>query len=185
MRLLDKRYEEIKRIVVSLFTELNLYIVPVDCFKICELLGIRVIKYSEVKEEKRKACKAFSKDGFFLEKEKNGQSVFEIYYDDSMYDRRIRFTIMHEIGHIVLDHTEHSDLAESEANFFAKYALAPPPLIHKYKPEDYYELAEIFQLSQECAMNAMKFYNRWLRYGPRNYLDYEIVLLDLFSEIQT
>ena len=47
-----------------------------------------------------------------------------------MYDRRIRFTIMHEIGHIVLDHTEHSDLAESEANFFAKYALAPPPLVH-------------------------------------------------------
>ena len=102
-----------------------------------------------------------------------------------MYDRRIRFTIMHEIGHIVLDHTEHSDLAESEANFFAKYALAPPPLVHKYKPEDYCELAEIFQLSQECAMNAMKFYHRWLRYGPRNYLDYEIVLLDLFDKVHT
>ena len=55
-----------------------------------------------------------------MEIEENGQSVFYIFYDDSMYDRRIRFTIMHEIGHIVLDHTEHSDLAESEANFFAK-----------------------------------------------------------------
>ena len=43
MRLLDKRYEEIKKIVVSLFTELNLYDVPIDCFKICERLGIRVV----------------------------------------------------------------------------------------------------------------------------------------------
>ncbi|MBQ5562683.1 MAG: ImmA/IrrE family metallo-endopeptidase [Clostridia bacterium] len=185
MRLLDKRYEEIKKIVVSLFTELNLYDVPIDCFKICERLGIRVVKYSDVNEEKRKACKEFSKDGFCMEIEENGQSVFYIFYDDSMYDRRIRFTIMHEIGHIVLDHTEHSDLAESEANFFAKYALAPPPLVHKYKPEDYCELAEIFQLSQEFAMNAMKFYHRWLRYGPRNYLDYEIVLLDLFDKVHT
>ena len=89
MRLLDKRYEEIKRIVVSLFTELNLYNVPVDCFIICEQLGLRVIKYSEVKEQKRKACKEFSKDGFFLEKEKNGLRFIDIYFDDSMYDRRI------------------------------------------------------------------------------------------------
>ena len=91
MRLLDKRYEEIKKIVVELFTELNLYDVPIDCFKICEMLGIVVIKYSDVKEEKRKACKEFSKDGFCMEIEKNDQSVFYIYYDDSMYDRRIRF----------------------------------------------------------------------------------------------
>ena len=53
MRLLDKRYEEIKKIVVELFTELNLYDVPIDCFKICELLGIRVISVcSMVKQYK-------------------------------------------------------------------------------------------------------------------------------------
>lgn len=65
MRLLDRRYEEIKKIVVSLFTELNLCDVPIDCFKICDLLGINLIKYSDVSEKKRKACREFSKDGFF------------------------------------------------------------------------------------------------------------------------
>lgn len=185
MRLLDRRYEEIKKMVVSLFAELNLFNVPIDCFKICDLLGINLIKYSDVSEKKRKACKEFSKDGFFVEIEKNGQSAFRIYYDNSMYERRIRFTIMHEVGHIILDHTEHSDLAESEADFFARYALAPPPLIHKYKPEDYYELANIFQVSLECAMYAMRAYHMWLRYGPSDYLDYEIVLLDLFARIHT
>ena len=68
-----------------------------------------------------------------------------------MYDRRIRFTIIHEIGHIFLGHTKHSDLAESEADFFARYSLAPPPIIHEYKPEDYYEPANIFQIILECA----------------------------------
>ena len=67
MRLLDKRYEEIKKSVVSLFTELNLYDVPIDGFKICELLGIVVIRYSDVNNEKQKACKEFNKDGLFME----------------------------------------------------------------------------------------------------------------------
>lgn len=66
MRLLDRRYEEIKKIVVSLFTELNLCDVPINCFKICDLLGINLIKYSDVSEKKRKACREFSKDGFLL-----------------------------------------------------------------------------------------------------------------------
>ena len=48
-----------------------------DKIKICERLGIRVVKYSDVKEEKRKACKEFSKDGFCMEIEENGQSVIK------------------------------------------------------------------------------------------------------------
>ena len=52
MRLLDRRYEEIKKIVVSLFTELNLCDVPINCFKICDLLVINLIKYSDVSEKK-------------------------------------------------------------------------------------------------------------------------------------
>ena len=46
---------------------------------------------------------------------------------------RINNTIMHEIGHIVLDHSEDSELAEKEVKFFAKYALVPPVLVHKLK----------------------------------------------------
>lgn len=76
MRLLDKRYEEIKKSVVSLFTELNLYDVPIDGFKICELLGIVVIRYSDVNNEKQKSCKEFNKDGFFMEIEKTVKVFF-------------------------------------------------------------------------------------------------------------
>ena len=37
---------------------------------------------------------------------------------------------MHEVGHYALGHIKEGDEEEAEAEFFAKYALAPPPLIH-------------------------------------------------------
>ena len=100
-----------------------------------------------------------------------------------MPERRIRFTIMHEIGHIILNHTEHSDLAESEANYFAKYALAPPPLVHELHIEDYLELSERFDISHQCAFYAMNNYNKWLRYGSPEYRDYEVTLINLFQPV--
>ena len=48
------------------------------------------------------------------------EKVNPIYYNDKKDAGRIRFTILHEIGHFVLGHLQQSDLAESEANFFAK-----------------------------------------------------------------
>ena len=59
----------------------------------------------------------------------------EVVYNERKNYGRVNHTIMHEIGHIVLGHTEDSDLAEAEVSFFAKYALAPPILINKLKLE--------------------------------------------------
>lgn len=130
--------------------------------------------------------KKVSEDGFcILAEECHGPFVslqWYIFYDDTKSRERIRFTVMHEIGHIVLGHTEHGQLAESEANFFAKYSLAPPPLVHKIKPEDYMDISVAFDLSHECAYYAMSFYSKWLHCGDLKYLNYEIELLSLFDE---
>ena len=125
-----------------------------------------------------------SKDGCHaLWEIKKDVFITVIYYNDEMPDRRIRFTIMHELGHIVLDHTEHSELAESEANYFAKYALAPPPLVHNLEIGDYLELADKFDLSYECAYYSMQKYFKWRRYGSPELLDYEVDLISSFQPI--
>lgn len=55
-----------------------------------------------------------------LEKERGRFSVeknigeWYIYYNDKKDYGRINNTIMHEIGHIVLDHSEDSELAEKK-----------------------------------------------------------------------
>ncbi len=89
--------------------------------------------------------------------------------------------ITHEIGHILLGHKQESDLARIQANYFAAYALAPSPIIHLYDIEDYVELAEIFNISKECAMLCASRYNNWLQYGNKEYLPYENRLIQLFE----
>lgn len=94
---------------------------------------------------------------------------------------RINNTIMHEIGHIVLDHSEDSELAEKEVRFFAKYALVPPVPVHKLKLNDPYDIADVFDVSLEAACYALSYYNKWLQYGSNDYTDYEVKLLHLFE----
>lgn len=68
MRLLDKRYEEIKRSVVELFVANKPDTVPIDCFKICNLLGIVLVKYSEVNEKNARLVKNLARTDFVLKK---------------------------------------------------------------------------------------------------------------------
>ena len=90
---------------------------------------------------------------------------------------------MHEIGHIVLDHSEGSELAEVEARFFAKYALAPPPLIHKLRLQNPVQIADIFDISQEAARYAYQYYQKWLQFGSSQYTEYENRMLRLFKDV--
>lgn len=181
MYLTNQQYEIIKKKVVELFQFLNIHRIPIDCFEICRRMGIQLVPYSSLSGKKLQAIKKFSQDGVSLLWEENGKSGWKIFYNDAMPSQRIRFTIMHEIGHIVLDHTEHSELAESEANFFARYALAPSPLVGQLEIEDYVELSTTFDLSLQCASYAMRAYLKWLKHSSADLLDYEVNLLSLFQ----
>lgn len=177
-RLSSYRYEEIKRIIVELFTKYDVKCIPISGFELALKMGIKVIPYSSFPEEKQRLLFRRSKDGFFVEKTDN---EFYIYYNDTQNYGRINNTILHEIGHIVLDHTEDSELAEAEVNFFAKYALVPPVLAHKLGVDNPYKIAELFDVSMEAAFYAFNYYKKWLRYGSENYTDYEMKLIDLFK----
>ena len=95
-------------------------------------------------------------------------------------------TILHEIAHCILGHNDNMDneLCESEANFFAKYAIAPPPLIHQIKPTCAYDIENFFDISHEAASYAFRYYNVWLKNYYRKcacYNNYEKALLKLFE----
>lgn len=65
---------------------------------------------------------------------------------------------MHEIGHVVLKHTQDSELAEAEVKFFAKYALAPPVLIDKLLVIKELTIANTFAISCEAASHSLDYY---------------------------
>lgn len=103
------KYEEIKKIIVNLFSKYNVTCVPVNGFELATKMGVKIIPYSAIPLAKRYLLLKKANNGFCVEK-----SIGEwyIYYNDEMDYRRINNTIMHEIGHIVLDHSEDSELAE-------------------------------------------------------------------------
>ena len=79
--------------------------------KIALKMGVKVIPYSSSFQVTVGFIIKKSEDGFSVERT-NGQ--WYIYYNDEKDYGRVNHTIMHEIGHIVLDHTEDSELAEKE-----------------------------------------------------------------------
>lgn len=179
IKLSDSRYEEIKRIIVDIFICYGISCVPISGFEIASKMGIKVIPYSAIKAEKRHLLCVKSEDGFCVER---NPGEWFIYYNDLNCYGRINNTIMHEIGHIVFDHSEDSELAEKEVKFFAKFALAPPVLIHKFELSDPEQVQEYFDVSYEAACNALNYYKKWLQYGDKDYKDYELELLKQFEE---
>ena len=181
MRLEDETYEFIKEEVVDLFERYDVRCIPISGFELAMKMGIHLIPYSTLPPEKQKAAMSASPDGFYYEPG-NGEEY--IYYNDSVGYERANMTILHEIGHGVLGHHDgmDPDVMETEAGFFAKYAAAPPPLIHRIQPEYPEEIEDFFRISYTAACYAMEYYKKWLwRHRQTGiYCAYEIRLLKLF-----
>lgn len=184
MRLEDDRYEEIKRTISELYCDYEISAIPISVERLASKMNILLVPYSEFDSEKREALLRASEDGFSFYNSDKKQ--FSIYYNDSKRTRqRIRFTIMHEIGHIALGHGQSCDRTESEADFFARNALAPLPLLIVNNIRSVEEIAEIFNISFECSKNVYRTLNRRLECGLIGFLDYEIEIITLFCKIKS
>ncbi len=189
-KLTDERYEEIKQEVLFMFEETETDTFPIDCFEIARRLHYVIRKYSDLDFEDYFEAMENSDEGFSRVEQDpvTGMNYYAIYYNDEGHgERNIRWTIFHEIGHIYLGHHDNpsgnEQQEEDEANFFAKYAMCPPPLLNATKcscPEDVYEK---FEASGEFSGYAFEYFQTWLHYGPREYLPYELQLLRLFHLI--
>lgn len=176
MRLCDERYEEIKNEVVDLFDALDVRCVPISGFEIAVKLGINVIPYSAKEKQNTMRLKEMEKEGVCIEMKDGALYIF--YNDDKDYNR-LNWTILHEIGHLVLEHTEHCELADAEADFFAKYAIAPPILVDKLNLKSAKEIQDYFYISKTAANNSWEYYQRWLKIP--GYKLYEAKLCMLFG----
>ena len=178
IKLSDKRYEEIKTIVANTFEKYDIRCVPISGFEIARKMRITCYPYSSIPKNKRHLLLKKSKDGFSLQ---TSDEKWRIYYNDEHGYGRINNTIMHEIGHIILDHSEDSELAEKEVKFFAKYALAPPILISRLNLKSPSKIASIFNISYEAAIYAYSYYKKWKKCNILPLRSYERKILYLFK----
>lgn len=143
-------FEEIHRGVLSVLRECRIFSYPFDCMEVMEHYGYKIVPYHCLPQSKKNACLSLSSDACILDD--------TLFYNHSRPRRRVRFSVMHELGHIILD-----SQSESDANKFASYILAPRMAIHYSRCKNAADVSRIFALSEEAAEIAFDDYRRWHR----------------------
>lgn len=123
--------------VMPLFKKYDPSIGLMTFTKFSEYMGMSAELFAEVGP---------SKDGFTLLDRDSGLKI--VVFNERLSTQRVRFTLAHELGHCALGHLEDDEVADLEANCFARNLLCPLPL---RKEGDFYSCADRFQISLEMA----------------------------------
>lgn len=172
------RYEKIMDAVYRFFINENIMGFPIDPEKIIKRNKWGLISYSELARQNNLTISQIitslqSKDGYVIW---DGLNYTIAYNDTILSPGRIRFTLMHEIGHIYLGHLtdfeetilnrgglnkEKYKILEREANAFARNALSPPAIAQqmktKFKNLTIDNLISCFHVSYEAALVRLKY----------------------------
>lgn len=141
---------DIYKRILDVFQRCDVYQFPIDCFDILQTYEYSVKKYSELTPKKLQACMELSEDASIIER--------TVFYNDAKPYSRIRFSLMHELGHIIL-HTDNELLA----NHFSSNILAPRIAIHYSECKNAVDVMKYFELSEEASNYAFNDYRKWLR----------------------
>lgn len=138
-----KNYQQARDMSWRMLIKCNIMSVPVQVVHVCKQNGWSVYTYRAMHDYLQKTgLLQYSQttDGFTLRMHGN----YAIFVDDTMSSERQRFTIAHEIGHIVCGHLQDGGRTvicrepaatdspqERQANIFASRFLAPACVLEK------------------------------------------------------
>lgn len=139
--------------VLEVYRTCNITSTPIDCFRLLQNYGFRIFTYDALKisnPELYYLCLQYSNEAFIHRRLKVAV------YNDKNNAARIRFSLMHELGHIVLETN-----SEDDADNFASCVLAPRILIHTggYRTSD--AIHDAFGLSYTASNRALLAYKEW------------------------
>lgn len=138
---------------------------PVDIQEILAKYEVILIPFSEassshVAELRQKKCDAC------VTRVGDSYRYFITYDDAPKYSHRVRFTLAHELGHIILNHLKESetkyrshletDPLEAEANTFAAELLRPPILLELLGLDSLEAIQKICSLGHKASSVALR-----------------------------
>ena len=189
MRLSNQRYEEIKIEIANLLEDYNVRELPIDVFALAKKTNVKIIFASELLGKYPKKLNEYMiftyPDSYLVYNQTLQQ--FVIYLDDiGTKKKRQRFSLAHELMHIVLGHFEQNAQNEAEANFGATYLLAPTSLA-LIEQKEYYLLdpemiSKIFDVSMSESQIVARYNSKRLSIGIFEELPYEKVINDLLRD---
>ena len=138
---------------------------PVDVFEIIDNNGwglMTDIEYMKAKGVDRWEIEEMMQNGDAMVVLEKG--LYTIVYK-IRFPKRVRFSLAHEIGHIVMNHliefpivesVELYDALEKEADVFATRLLSPPVVMWEEGIETLESVISFFNVSKSCAANRIK-----------------------------
>lgn len=175
MQISDARYEEIKSIVADIYYEYGIINLPVDPLQLAKKMQIAVNEYNEFSLDEQNKMRIASEDGFSYML--TIEPRFHINYNFDTLGDRARFTLAHEIGHIVLEHKEPSLEAEAEADAFAQLLLVPEAVLIYLNIQEIYQVRSIFSVSKTCAQTCLSLLKDRKARKPVGYFESEKEIL--------
>lgn len=189
MRLSDQRYEEIKAIIANFLEDYDVKKIPVDVFGLAEKMKIKIVFARDILEKHPKKTNEYVLYAYphsYLYYDPEAQR-FIIYIDDvGTKKKRQRFSLAHELMHIILGHTTQNEINEAEANFGATYLLAPTSLaLIRLRDEPLFipEIVEyIFDVSGPEAEIIVRYNSNRISLLDLDEKDYEKTINGLLKE---
>lgn len=163
IRIPERIYSDIESKAVECLIDAGIKKYPIDSLEIVQNLGIHIAKYCDVPDKYR----LYYLEGYSLIGPTREKSY--ILYSERYPKNVIRFTILHELGHVVFKHKEDSELARKIVDHFAGYAIAPPPIIDKMGCKTVGDIMSAFEVTEKCAEVRLDYYNRWKNHQIKNY----------------
>lgn len=182
-----KRKTEIKQLVLNTLLHGEFSYLPIDIKKICKSFEfIRLIPYSVQMRHRNmtylEVCtQCESEDAcadFYASKGK-----YIIYYNDVVKwkyitSNRYRWSIAHELGHILLLHhinykktrifrsnlsSYEYNYLEAEADYFAQLILVPHVVLYHFKVRNETQIKYLCKISGVAANNRLREYKTWVK----------------------
>lgn len=183
-----EEYSQLEQDALCLLVDYGFIEFPIDVFKLAkQAFNVEFIKYSSLDKEVLEKVKGYeaTKDGFTVfHKYSNGTTKYSIYYQDSMNDYRQRYTIGHEIKHILYNEEEPSEKEETAAEYFSKVLIAPKCIVIKENLKTVEDIVNRFELSYEASHNHLKGINhRRYTFGD-SLFEYEVDFINDIKEIK-
>lgn len=152
-------YQKATNAAYELLAEQNLLELPVNLNKILYHFqkSARLMTYSQMAARFNLTVDQYknivpSEYGFTMKKE----GLSYILYNEEKGYYTNRFTIAHEIGHIILGHNADDSVAKREANCFARNLLCPLPVIDTLCIDTINDYTGWFHVSELMAENSIK-----------------------------
>ena len=159
-----------EREIVEIYNKCGVCCYPINTYSIMFNFGYKLIHYSDLQYKYGDKIESLERS---IGDAITNLETKTVLYNDKRDIRRIRFTLMHELGHIVLKDNKDEDGADA----FAAEILAPLAVIRHKHFKTAKEISDFFQLSMSAS-------NISILRSKISPADDDHIILDYFRDLQ-